>query len=291
MTALQVATLICHRDVAMGIQCLGSLVRSADDIRLALHDDGTLTEDDCAALRRALPVAAIIHRRQADDAMADRLSRYPACSRARRENILMLKLFDVALLGEDDIRYCDTDVLFMRPVAGVFEPRESPAALFMHDIDHGYAVRPWHLWPGNGMRLPRCLNSGLFVFPRRHFDLDYLEWVLSRESLRRIFSHIAVWAEQTCWAALAFRAGCRLWDPERIAVVDDKWTLRERTVAAHFVSSARGRLPQVVAQAAQLDRPRGAVPTIDALEAGECTAFALAKSQLLRRLGRAGVRL
>jgi hypothetical protein len=286
---MNVSSLICHRDVAMGIECLGSMARSVDDIRFTLHDDGTLTGEDRAVLRRALPVDVIVERRDADEAMTEKLGRYPACRRARGENVLMLKLLDVALRSDGDIRYCDTDVLFIRPAVGLFE---SPGrAVFMHDIDNGYAVRPWQLWPGNGVRLPRCLNSGLFAFPRVQFDLDYLEWLLSRERFRRIFAHIAVWAEQTCWAALAFRAGCRLWDPRRIAVVDPKWTLSERTVAAHFVSSARDRLPRALADSARLKHAAAIVPQVETVDARECSAFILAKSQLLRRLRRAGVRL
>ena len=281
---MNVATLICHRDVAMGIRCLGSLARSVSGLRLVLHDDGTLTTEDIAKLRQALPVQAVVERRFADEAVQDRLGHYPACRRARNQNILMLKLFDVALLGDGEIRYCDTDILFFRPVAKLFDlPGAGLRAVFMHDANHAYSVRPWHLWPGNGLRLPRYLNSGLFVFSRGAFDLDYLEWLLSRASLRRTFAHIPVWAEQTCWAALAFRAGCGLWDPQQLAVVNDAWEWNQRTVAAHFVSSSRARL----ASMPDVPTPEDVPVTVRVLEASNCGPLTLAKSQLVRRMRRA----
>jgi len=63
----------------------------------------------------ALPVADIMLRRHADEVVPEALRCYPACITVRGENVLMLKLFDVALMsGDADIRYCDTDILFFR---------------------------------------------------------------------------------------------------------------------------------------------------------------------------------
>jgi hypothetical protein len=106
----------------MGLQCLGSLVRSVPGVSLVVHEDGTLTDEDVEKLKGAFPLQQLVRRRDADEAMREALDRYPACSRMRSENTLMLKLFDVALMSSDvDIRYCDTDVLFFRRVAGLFE--------------------------------------------------------------------------------------------------------------------------------------------------------------------------
>jgi hypothetical protein len=282
---------MCHRDVAMGIQCLSSLARTVSGIRLIVHDDGTLTADDIAMLRQALPVQAIISRRDADEIMAQALRSHPACRRARAENVLMLKLFDVALTRVDDIRYCDADIFFVRPAPKLFDAPDSLRAVFMQDTDQAYSVRPWHLLPGNGLRLPSYLNSGLFVFSRSAFDLDYLEWLFSRENLQRTFAYIACWAEQTCWAALAFRAGCGFWDPQRVAVVNGAWALEERTVAAHFVSSWRSRLAQVLDQVASQNLANNAPAAVSVIAASECNFVTLAKSQLLRRVRRAGMPL
>jgi len=273
----------------MGLTCLDAVVRCVAGVRLVVHDDGTLTDEDVACLAKGLPVAEMLRRRQADEIMQERLSRYPACARARRENVLMLKLFDVALMsGDADIRYCDTDVLFFRATSCLFERTPGgPAAVFMQDSNHAYSARPWHLLGPEAMRLPGHLNSGLFMFRRDRFDLDYLEWLLSREAIRAVFAHISVWAEQTCWAALAHRAGCGLWDAECIAVVDADWTLEHRTVAAHFVSSSRHRLAEVLQQTQGAGAREPAPLTVPVIESRECSAYELGRSQIVRRLRRA----
>lgn len=275
--------------MAIGLRCLGSLVRSVTGVSLILHDDGTLTDEDIENLKETLPVAEVVRRRRADEIMQEELRRYPACARLRGENVLMLKLFDVALMSSDkDIRYCDTDVLFVRGALGLFErTRGGPAAVFMRDSNHAYSVRPWHLLGPDAMRLPQYVNSGLFMFRRDGFDLEFLEWLLSKDRIRAIFAHIASWAEQTCWAALGFRAGCGLWDQERIAVVNDNWMLGDRTVAAHFVSSSRHRLAEVLRQVSGANPPDREPVSIPIVESRQCSAFELGKSQIARRLRRA----
>lgn len=286
---MNVSTLICHRDVPIGLTCHHAFVRHVAGARLVVHDDGTLTDEDVERLVKALPVAAVVRRREADGIMQERLGRYPACARARSENVLMLKLFDVALMSDDaDVRYCDTDVLFFRATSGLFERTLGrPPAVFMQDSNHAYSARPWHLLGPAAMRLPGYLNSGMFVFRRNQFDLDYLEWLLSREAIWAMFARIPVWAEQTCWAALAYRAGCGLWDVAHIAVVDADWSLHRRTVAAHFVSSSRHRLVEVLRQTAGTASPDQEPVAVPVIHARECSAFELGRSQIARRLRRA----
>lgn len=273
----------------MGLRCLGSLVQSVTDARLVVHDDGSLTDEDVESLSEFLPVAEIVRRRRADEFIDEQLRRYPACARIRGENVLMLKLFDVALMSSDvDIRYCDTDVLFLRRTSGLFErTRDDPAAVFMRDSNHAYSVRPWHLLGREAMHLPRYVNSGLFVFRRDGFDLDFLEWLLSRKSIQEIFSHIASWAEQTCWAALGHRAGCGLWDKEWIAVVNENWSPTARTVAAHFVSSYRYRLAEITPQAGGAGSVDGEPVEVPVTASSECSAIELGVSQIARRVRRA----
>jgi hypothetical protein len=124
------------------------------------------------------------------------------------------------------------------------------------------------------------------MFRRDQFDLEFLEWLLSRDGIRAIFTHIASWAEQTCWAALGFRAGCGLWDQKHIAVVDDSWMPRDEIVAAHFVSSSRHRLAEVLRGVSGAKSPDGGPVSIAVTESRECSAFELGRSQLARRIQR-----
>jgi len=51
----------------------------------------------------------------------------------------------------------------------------APAAGLMQDSDHAFPARPWHLLRPTALHLPWYPNSGLFMFRRDAFDLEYLE--------------------------------------------------------------------------------------------------------------------
>ena len=231
-----VRSLICHRDVDMAISCLGSLMHlSRDPVKLILHEDGSLTEDDVALLSDALPGAQFVYRRFADEVVNERLVHHRHCFEYRHQHPFALKLLDVPLLSEGDIAFCDTDVLFLRPFHNLFRwPQDATATVFMADVREAYSVLPWHLVGPNKLQLPSRVNSGLFLLRKRAHDLDFLEWCLGRVEFRQIM----VWVEQTCWAALASRSECRLWDESRITVMHPGLGFQGK-VALHFTSRQR----------------------------------------------------
>ena len=131
-----VATLVGHRDAAMAVICLGSLVDCCrQPLRFRVHDDGSLDAADKAQLAARLGAVEFMDRAAADAAMASRLAKYPFCQRMRARHILGLKLFDVPLLsGQKEIAFCDSDILFLRPFDGLFTwPDDETGCLFMQD--------------------------------------------------------------------------------------------------------------------------------------------------------------
>src|SRR4051794_8770884 len=97
---LTVATLLGHAQVPMARACLASLLRrSAEPLRLRLHDDGTLTPADAEDLAAALDGAEVVWRAEADERLADHLALYPATRAYRAASPLALKLVDAALLA------------------------------------------------------------------------------------------------------------------------------------------------------------------------------------------------
>jgi hypothetical protein len=244
-TAVIVSTLIGHRDANMALTCLGSLVGSSQqDLEFRIHDDGTLTSDDRQELRKRLPVLAFIDREIADQKICKILKEYPACWQYRKNHVLGLKLFDVALLSsEPEVAFCDSDVLFFHNVEALFTwPDAKTGSLFMQDHQESYALRPWQLL-GN-IVLPRRLNSGLFFFRREHYDLNFIEWILKHDY--QAFRQFPFWVEQTCWAALAWRSAARLWSAKQLKVIKDADYLTHNPVAGHFTSTVRSLLPGAI---------------------------------------------
>lgn len=278
-----VSTLLCHRDVELGVACLGSLARhSADPVEFRIHDDGTLSPEDMQRLFKALPVQSFVPRKEADHIVKQELAAYPYCAAYRRHSVYGLKLFDAPLLAPgQDLAFCDGDIFFQRPFSGLFEwPDADTGCVFMRDYQNAFAFRPWHLALQWRFRMPARLNCGLFFFRKRLLDLDFLEWLFKR--YRRLFAVRHHWVEQTCWGALALGNGGQFWSEEQVCVPRTGADLNADLIGAHLVTPVRGLLPELMARS-QEDREPEALVTEPMPRLG---ALALAREQagkLVRR--------
>lgn len=275
-----VATLLGHAHVEMALACLGSLLRySAEPLRLRVHDDGTLTEEDRGRLAAGLNDPEFVSRTEADARVEAVLAKRPALRGFRVANPLALKLIDIPLLSQDGLAYCDSDVLFLRPFAGLFSFSDpETGAVFMNDRQNAYSVRSWHLLRYGRLRVPCRVNSGVLLFRTRFYDPDLLEWYFGRPELQ----FAPVWAEQTAWALLGQRAGCRLWDPRLIRLPEEDD--RGDAVALHFVSPLRSMLPRRLDQAP--DRTGEPPVAVGTVASRRCHAWDLAWTEVRRRAAR-----
>ena len=281
-----VTTLLGHAHVEMALLCLGSLLDfSAAPVRLRIHDDGSLTAADVARLAAGLPDPEVVMRPEADERLADLLADYPAARAFRAVNPLALKLLDVVLLSADaELAFCDSDVLFLRPFAGLFHLPPDSGTLLMSDPRQSYSVRSWHLLLEPRLRMPAHVNTGVIAYRKSCFDLDLVEWFLSHAR----YQFAPCWVEQTCWALLAQAAGCRLLDPEAVSIFVPGSEPSEWQVALHFVSPIRGLLAPFAAGGAR--RPSGSQMrqpvVIRSFAAPRLRAPHLATTEIRRRLSR-----
>lgn len=286
-----VRSLLGRSQVAMALACLGSLLcRSAEPVRLVLHDDGTLDEEARARLLDGLDGSVIVTREEADDRLAPLLARTPAIRAYRETNPLGLKLVDVVLLGASEtLAYCDADVLFLQPFSGLFEALPAGVdALFMADSDNAYSVRSWDFLSTPGLRLRSRINSGIVRFRRPLYDLERVEWFLARPRLAR---RTPVWSEQTCWAVLSAAVATHLTDPLQVRFPPACPADAAGAVALHFISPLRDRLPAYLADQADRDggsaagAPAAEPVRVTTLSAPRCGPVGLFRSELRRRLG------
>ena len=249
-----VRSLIGHRQVGVALKCLPSLLKcSSDPMSIAIHDDGTLTDEDRKRLLLNLPGATIVDREAADEIVEPLVERYPNCRAFRQDHLFALKLFDMALIGDGDMAYCDSDILFLRPFAGLFRwPDAEVAAIFMRDRREPYALRPWHVHPVGRIKVPQQANAGLMFFRTSRFDLDFIEWFLGRPQLQEVFNKRSWWIEQTCWAALGWQVGCRIWDKQQIVMANPAMSMTTDVVGIHFVATYRDQLGKFCGQPAHL---------------------------------------
>lgn len=245
-STLPVSTLLCHRDVPLGLRCLRSLAYASDrPVVFQIHDDGSLTAEDRTLLTdpAASGISAhIVPREQVDPVIAEMLARFPHCAALRKRQAYGLKLFDIPHFSPEPIvRYVDSDVLFLRATAGLFELTPQQDCVFMQDHQNAYAMRPWHLLDRR-LSLPQRVNSGLFALRRSMMDLERIEWLLAKDL--PVF-HKLPWFEQTCWAWLATKQRGFVWDDAHISVVHAGTAFDDNLVAAHFVSPSRGRIHEL----------------------------------------------
>jgi hypothetical protein len=237
---LTVHGLVCHDHVDMAITCFQSLLKfSEDPLGMSIHDDGTLTSDDIYKLESQIPRTHVISRAEGDELVNSQLKKFPNIYNFRCNVPHAIKLIDIALISPENIAFCDSDILFLRPFKGLFQLDDRATAIFMQDYLEAYSVFPWHLIGKNKLSLPSKINSGLFYMKRKVYDLDFIEWFLGQQRFQSKPLHKM---EQTCWAALGYRSGMEVWDPQQIVLMRPDTTLNSEMIAGHFVKEIRNRL-------------------------------------------------
>ena len=275
-----VSSLTCHAHVNMAITCLDSVRRGCQqEVTFHIHDDGSLTGEDVNRLEAHLSPCRIIRREEADERLMGILRKYPALRRLRNTYPPALKLFDGPLLCDEDLyRFCDSDVLFLRLAGNAFQLPDVDGvnALFMQDRKNGYSLRSWQKAMSRRVVLPEQVNVGLITFDLDSYNPDYLHWFVTRKGHRGI-----PWVlEQTAWAALGKRVGCRTYDPQQVRVMrenEDDGGL----VAGHFTARTRHLLSRFAEKSQRL-REAGEPVMLRTVVPGECTALDLARYELRR---------
>lgn len=247
----EVRAMICHRDVDLGILCLGSLLRFCQDpIQIILHEDGSLTAQDRDKLAQELPQATVLSKAEADERMEPVLAQYPRCRAFRQRSVNGMKLLDPAYFASGDIILLDTDVLFFRPFKSAFTwPDDGVQCLFLHDRSNAYCLRPWET---RNLRIINQFNAGTMMIRRQNFSFAEMERLLGRieDSETYIRNEPCRWfLEQTCWAAVAARVESRAWKPRQMRVIRPHDRYDETLIAGHFVKSVRHKLCEFNEQA------------------------------------------
>lgn len=267
-----VSTLLCHTHVPMALDCLSSLMRLCQEpLTLRIHDDGTLTAADSDLLRERLGRIEIIWRAEADERLADEYWHYKNILALRKTLPLALKAFDaVAYSREPTYAYVDSDVLFLRPLKNPFYlSGDGIRALFMQDREASYSLRSWQKLMSSRVSLPSRVNTGLVVADRSVIDFDLMEWFVGKPMHRGIPNMM----EQTYWAMLGARVGCKVIDPAQVRVMREG----EETsslVAGHFTARTRHLLPEFVKMSKGADANAEPV-VLSTVDAGSCTAWSL----------------
>ena len=115
----------------------------------------------------------------------------------------------------------------------------------MKDIHQGYSAGLRLLVKKHRLKMPAWVNTGLFSFPKKDFNLDFIENFLGQEA----FSVFPNMIEQTCWAAMVNGKDAFFWDPSLIFCARPKVRLVEKPVAVHFIGSTKEQIGRYYGEA------------------------------------------
>ena len=204
-----------------------------------VHEDGTFTDEDRAALRRHFPDAQIIERRRADEEVAAGLEQFPACRANRSKHNWFLKVFDTRHYAPGE-RYIllDSDIVFFRRPDAVLQWADSGSneMWIMEDEREKYSQPRAQIEVATGIGMVERANSGLDLMPKKAADLAIAERFLAQcSSQAKQYEFL----EQTIfglWVSAWGRGGLLPREQYEIS-----WnTFRgPRTVCRHYIGSAK----------------------------------------------------
>jgi hypothetical protein len=177
---------------------------------LCIHEDGTLSDQDCALLQSHFPQARLIRRLDADRRVLAELAGHPHCLAFRQSNLLAPKVFDfAAYLESDRMLLLDSDVLFFAEPTDLLQRIEDLSYglnSVNRDIKNAYTVDPKLVQEQYGFSMIERFNSGLGLIHRESLNWDWIEEFLQLPDIIGNFWLI----EQTLYALCSSRFGVEL---------------------------------------------------------------------------------
>lgn len=239
--AIYCKTLLGTKNLDFSIACLSSFVNNSyDEIRLKIFEDGSLTKSDSEQLISVFPTSEIIWRKDREPIILNLLRDYPNCYNFRKSSIFAHKLFDVSLLGSEDVFFIDSDVFFISKFK-LPEFRGSP--IFMKDKRNAYSFGARDFLAIEDLIYPK-FNSGLFYFPQSAFNLSLLEKLLGDPKITAHETRKG-WLEQTLWAfCAALTDKVYYFNPTQVILARRETKITEQTIAIHFVSTHRSHFKE-----------------------------------------------
>lgn len=244
--SIKCKTLLGSWGLDFSITCLKSFVLLSDkEITLEIFEDGTLTEDNKKQLNKEFPGCSIINKVERDKIISAKLASYPNCLNYRNSTGYAQKLFDIVLYDEQDVFYIDSDFLFLKKFK---LPVFADIPVFMSDTFNAYSFQPQEFLKIRYPIFP-YINSGIFYFPQKLYDLDYIEQLLKDKTIVNGLVKKIPWLEQTLWAFLLAKSKKIFYFKHNQIVMAQQVmkipvlnNIDDETIAVHLVSSLRNHV-------------------------------------------------
>lgn len=206
---IEVHMLLDHNRIYEGIWSLYSFIYFVSQpCRLAIHDDGTLTQFDVALLNKVFPQCHIISRIVADAKVMEyfRIHNLRLCAKLRQSLIFGLKLFDLPFFAHNhNFILLDSDTLFFsRPneLIKEFVQRNKIFNMAKYSCDNGYryCINETELTQLLGQDCIKNFNPGALVAGLDSLVFERIESYLSHPNFWNEDGRANYYAELTLWA-------------------------------------------------------------------------------------------
>ena len=244
---ITITTLACHRDRDMAILSLKSFIHNYKDAyEIHVYEDGSLTEED-KILFTALPNLIIKDKKEVDAKANEALKKYPFCKAWRGENAFTVKLFDMAVVEENDYVYFDSDIFFIRPFTGL-ERRQfgEEDLVLMYDRFDYYSLNYFERFIYPRVKFPDKINAGFYYLKKEAIDWDLFEWLFSQQQYfprDKELWRVSL-ADQTAWALLGANSESKIFKKKHIIIPAGIDEITNETVAVHLIKRLKA-FPEV----------------------------------------------
>ncbi len=241
--AIEVHMLLNHPRIYEGLWSLYSFAYfHGQSCCIVVHDDGTLTESDTAALDALFPGCQIINRNLADSVVLAFFQKkgLDRCARLRDTLVFALKLFDpFFFLQSHDLIILDSDVLFFsQPVElladgdGWAQDNARTPNLYSCDNGYRYCLTPNELATLLGKECIGRFNPGVIRVRNGILDLRRIEEYLQHPGFWKESGQGNYYAELTLWAMELTLAGAEPL-PDTYAICPNP-TYHPNAVSGHY---------------------------------------------------------
>jgi len=204
---------------------------------MIIFDDGSLTSQDKTYIEEKLSSVHITQKDLVDSKVRHIEESRPYCTKFRNSHWSSIKLIDIPIFLDSNYVFVDSDVLFVRDFE--FNIRPETDLIYMNDMNNSYSAGfiTRRLHPQ--IKIPNLFNCGFMYLNPNSYDIDYVEWFLSKSYFKKYYPVI----EQTCWASFSSEVTTRRWNPEQVLIPTNKAKINpDRVVALHFVTQVRSFL-------------------------------------------------
>lgn len=257
-SSIEMHNIISHEVVPYYIMMVKSFQYfSRIKVPVVAHEDGSLTEADCALLERQLPDIRILRFDATTARMEKVLKDYPMLLKYRLKDhmnkINLISTVDIPFFSKSkEVFYIDGDIVFFNKPTQICEwfldKKKRNRILYTEDAVNGFALSKKQCEDFFGVGFLSKFNMGILCYSKRILDLEFLNEYFS--VLHKLGKDDAMLRDQTYFMILfqKIKPALEVLDPQKYLVYSLGGATRniqekqDDTICCHYTHDVRHRI-------------------------------------------------